>query len=225
MALFSLDGGQFLARWLHFLAGVTWIGLLYYFNFVQGSWFKEAEASVKGAAVQQLVPRALWWFRWGAMFTFLSGVFIIGIKGHQTGSLGVAFETPWGAFIFTGALLGTLMFLNVWLIIWPNQKIVIADAKGEKNPKAAAAGAKALLASRTNTLFSIPMLFFMGAASHLNQAVRLNGALLGAVFGIAAVLEGNALFGKLGPLTSVKGVITCGFVLAAVLYGLVSALG
>src|SRR5262245_52500272 len=173
----SMDVVQFLARWAHFLAGITWIGLLYYFNFVQGSWFKEAEASVKGAAVQQLVPRALWWFRWGAMFTFLSGLAIMMIRGRQT--QGAAFETPWGAFISIGALLGALMFLNVWRIMSPIQNIVIADAKGEKNPKARAAGAKALPASRTNTMFSIPMLFFMGAASHLNQAVRLNGALLG----------------------------------------------
>jgi uncharacterized membrane protein len=117
------------------------------------------------------------------------------------------------------------MFLNVWLIIWPNQKIVIADAKGEKNPNAAAAGAKALLASRTNTLFSIPMLFFMAAASHLSQAVTMKGALIGALVVVIGALEANAIFGKLGPLTTVRGVITSGFVLAAVLYGLVAALG
>ena len=220
----ATDVVQFLARWIHFLAGVTWIGLLYYFNFVQGAWFKEAEASVRGAAVQQLVPRALWWFRWGAMFTFLSGLTIILVRGHQAGGFG--FDSAWGAFIYTGALLGTLMFLNVWLIIWPNQKIVIADSKGEqKNPNAAAHGAKALLASRTNTLFSIPMLFFMGAASHLSQAVTMKGALLGALVVVIGALEANAIFGKLGPLTTVRGVITCGFVLAAVLYGLVAALG
>jgi uncharacterized membrane protein len=207
------------------LAGVTWIGLLYYFNFVQGAWFKEAEGGVKTAAVQQLVPRALWWFRWGAMLTFLSGATIILLKASQVGGLADAFQGAWGAFILTGALLGTLMFLNVWLVIWPNQKIVIADAKGEKNPNAGAAGAKALLASRTNTLFSIPMLFFMGAASHLQQGVRLNGALLGALFVIVGGLEGNALFGKLGPITTVKGVITWGFALAAILYGVISVLG
>ena len=219
----TVDVVQFLARWTHFLAGVTWVGLLYYFNFVQGAWFKEAEASVKTAAIQQLVPRVLWYFRWAAMLTFLSGLTIIGVKAAQAG--GMATETSWGAFIYTGATLGTLMFLNVWLIIWPNQKIVIADAKGEKNPNAAKAGAKALLASRTNTLFSIPMLFFMGAASHLPQAVALHGALLAALLVVIGALEANAVFGKLGPLTTVRGVITCGFGLAAVLYGLVSVLG
>jgi uncharacterized membrane protein len=219
----TMDVVQFLARWGHFLAGITWIGLLYYFNFVQGAWFKEAEAGAKTAAVQQLVPRALWWFRWGAMFTFLSGLLIILVRGHQAGSFGL--DSAWGAFIYTGGLLGTLMFLNVWLIIWPNQKVVIADAKGEKNPNAAAAGAKALLASRTNTMFSIPMLFFMAAASHLSQAVTMTGALIGGLVVVVGALEANAIFGKLGPLTTVRGVITCGFVLAAVLYGLVAALG
>lgn len=219
----TLDVVQFLARWVHFLAGITWIGLLYYFNFVQGSWFKEAEASVKTAAIQQLVPRVLWWFRWGAMFTFLSGLTMILVRGHQAGSFG--FDSPWGAFIYPGALLAILMFLNVWLVIWPNQKIVIADAKGEKNPNAAAAGGKALLASRTNTMFSVPMLFFMGAASHLPQSVTLTGAVIAAVCVIVGALEANALFGKLGPLTTVKGVLWCGFGLAAVLYGVVAALG
>ena len=73
MALFSDAGVELLLRWLHFLAGITWIGLLYYFNFVQGPFFAEADGATKSAATQKLVPRALWWFRWGAMFTFLSG--------------------------------------------------------------------------------------------------------------------------------------------------------
>src|SRR5438445_699741 len=77
MALFSDAGVELLLRWLHFLAGITWIGLLYYFNFVQGPFFAEADGATKSAATQKLVPRALWWFRWGAMFTFLSGAAII----------------------------------------------------------------------------------------------------------------------------------------------------
>src|SRR5437867_6423747 len=137
MALLSDAGVELLLRWLHFLAGITWIGLLYYFNFVQGPFFAEADGATKSAATQKLVPRALWWFRWGAMFTFLSGVSIVLLKGMQAGGLADAFTVgSWGPLILTGALLGTVMFLNVWLIIWPNQKIVIADAKGEKNPKA-----------------------------------------------------------------------------------------
>ena len=222
-----MDELQFLFRWLHFLAGITWIGLLYYFNFVQGSWFKETEAPVKTAAIQQLVPRALWWFRWGAMITFITGVLIIGIQGHKAGSFDQAFTIgSWGVYILTGGLLGTLMWANVWFVIWPNQKIVIADAKGQKNPNAAAAGAKALLASRTNTLFSVPMLLFMGAGQHLQSfAVSLNATVFGAIVVILGALEANALVGKQGPLTTVKGVITSGFVLAAVLLGVIIALG
>jgi uncharacterized membrane protein len=167
LAIFSSEGLPFLFRWIHLLAGITWIGLLYYFNFVQAQFFAETEAAVKTAATQKLVPRALWWFRWAAMVTFLSGLAII-IYKIVVGSPAVM-GTSWGASISVGALLGTLMFLNVWFVIWPAQQVVIAKAKGEdvggKDP--VALGNQAFLASRTNTLFSIPMLFFMGAASHL----------------------------------------------------------
>ena len=215
LALLQGNALAFLFRWIHLLAGVAWIGLLWYFNFVQGEYFKEAEASSKSDAIRKLVPRALWWFRWGAMFTFISGVALLGAK-HLTG---------YG--IIVGAVLGTLMFLNVWLIIWPNQKIVIASAEraaagGDPDPAAAGALAKAGLASRTNTLFSIPMLFFMASSVHLAQLgipVTQAGILsLAVVFGIIALLEVNAVIGKTGPMTSVKGVIHMGVVLTLVLY-------
>jgi len=225
LPLFSTEGFEFSLRWFHYLAGITWIGLLYYFNFVQGEWFKETDASAKGAAVQKLVPRALWWFRWGAMFTFITGVSILMNKGHMAGF--EVYTSSWGIFILTGALLGTFMFLNVWMIIWPNQQIVIAAANGKKHPNAAACGAKAALASRTNTLFSIPMLFFMGAASHLplNVDYDYNGWALSGVLGaIICGLQLNAVCGKPGPMASVRGVITSGFVLIAVLYLAMEAL-
>jgi uncharacterized membrane protein len=226
MALASIDGIQFLLRWVHFLSGITWIGILYYFNFIQGSWFKETEAEHKKAAVQKLVPRALWWFRWGAMFTFLSGLLMILLEGHKAGGLILAFEgNSWGAFILTGATLGTLMWANVWFIIWPAQKVVIAVAQGATNPDAAALGAKAGLASRTNTLFSIPMLYFMGAARHLQADVVLNPAVLGALGVVIGALWINGIVGKTGPMTSVKGVITSGLVLTVVLYGMIEVLG
>jgi uncharacterized membrane protein len=215
LALLQGNALAFLFRWIHLLAGVAWIGLLWYFNFVQGEYFKEAEAASKSDAIRKLVPRALWWFRWGAMFTFLSGLAMLGAK-HLTG---------YG--ILVGSTLGTLMFLNVWLIIWPNQKIVIASAEkvaggGEADPAAAGALAKAGLASRTNTLFSIPMLFFMASSVHLSQLatpVQQAGWLsLLVVFGIILLLEINALKGKTGPMTSVKGVIHMGLLLTLVLY-------
>lgn len=103
-------GFEMLLRWVHFLGGITWIGLLYYFNFVQTEYFKEAEASAKSDAIQKLVPRALWWFRWGAMFTLLTGLGIFAIRGG-----GMSMD------IYVGALLGIVMFLNVWLITRQSQ--------------------------------------------------------------------------------------------------------
>lgn len=230
-SLFSTAGGEMFARYIHYFAGVIWIGMLYYFNFVQGEWFKELDAdekikSSRGVAVRTLVPRALAWFRYGALVTFLSGVVLLGLKGHAFGS--EMFNTSWWAFIATGALLGTIMFLNVWLIIWPNQKIVIASAKqiaagGTALPEAAAAGAKAGLASRTNTLFSLPMLFFMGAASHLPAQVNpeYNGKILALVIIlIIGLLELNGIKGKTDniKITSIKGVVHMGIFLTVILY-------
>ena len=104
-------------RWAHVIFGIAWIGLLYYFNFVQTEYFKEAEPDAKADATKKLAPRALWWFRWAAMGTFLTGVVFLGLLGSSINS-----------FLIVGAVAGTLMFLNVWLIIWPNQKIVIGLA-------------------------------------------------------------------------------------------------
>jgi len=220
MELFTGYGLDYLFRWGHFLAGITWIGLLYYFNFVQTEYFKEAEADHKSGAIQKLVPRALWWFRWGAMFTFLTGVALLAYR-HQA----ISFD------ITVGATLGTLMFLNVWLIIWPNQKVVIASAVqvaggGEAIPEAAGALAKAGLASRTNTLFSLPMLFFMGSSGHLPNGLIGDASTMaiGIIMLIILILEGNGIFGKQGPMTSVGGVISCGVGLTVVLYGLMAFL-
>lgn len=221
IALFTSGGLDYLFRWGHFLAGITWIGLLYYFNFIQAEYFKEADPEHRSGAIQKLVPRALWWFRWGAMFTFLTGVVLLSNR-YQFLSIDIV----------VGSTLGTLMFLNVWLIIWPNQKIVIASAKqvaegGEPLPNAAAAAPKAGLASRTNTLFSLPMLFFMGSSAHMPSGLAMDDtnsmALIGALL-VIAVLQVNGMFGKQGPMTSVSGVITSGFALTVVLYAIVAVL-
>jgi uncharacterized membrane protein len=212
MAMLFLD---YLARWGHFLAGITWIGLLYYFNFVQTEYFKEAEGDARVDAFSKLVPRALWWFRWGAMFTFLTGVVMLGTRGA-----GVTAD------ITVGAVLGTLMFLNVWLIIWPNQRIIIASNQavaggGEADPAAAGAAPKAGLASRTNTLMSLPMLYFMGSSAHFSSgSIASNTMAIIAALVIIGALELNAIFGKQGPMTTVRGVITSGFVLTVLLAGL-----
>jgi uncharacterized membrane protein len=218
-------GWEMLLRWGHFLGGITWIGLLYYFNLVQTEYFKEAEASAKSDAIQKLVPRALFWFRWAAAFTFVTGLGIFGVRGG-----GMSID------IYIGALLGTLMFLNVWLIIWPNQKIVIASAKqvaggGAAIPEAAGALGTAGLASRTNALFSVPMLFFMGASAHYPHTFHLL-AFISAVT-LILLLEYNGAYpsiknfgpisklpaaGKMGPYASIAGVIHCGLGLTVILF-------
>jgi uncharacterized membrane protein len=203
---------NFLARWFHVLFGVVWIGMLYYFNFVQMAYFAEAEPSAKSDAMKKLAPRALWWFRWGAAATFVTGLALLHLGGY---SFAMMAERP---FIWLGVLMGTFMFLNVWLIIWPNQQIVLGMKEGD----GAAAGAKATLASRTNTLFSGPMLFGMLAASHYAVAASPNAFYVGA--GIVVLLEINAIFGKLGILKSVPGVVHASLGLTLVLWGVVSYL-
>jgi uncharacterized membrane protein len=204
-SIISID---LLIRWLHVLFGVTWIGLLYYFNFVQGEYFKEAEPAAKADATAKLAPRALWWFRWSAMFTFVTGVLLLEVIRHSHG---------WDSYIVVGALTGTFMFLNVWLIIWPAQKIVCGIVDGDK----AVAGPKALLASRTNTLFSTLMLLGMlgsfhggGQASHLVSGGFSIGLI--AVLVLIVLIEANAIFGKIGPMAPVRGVIHWSFALALV---------
>ncbi len=226
MDLFTTKIGiEMLLRWGHFLAGITWIGLLYYFNFVQTEYFKEADGDAKSDAIQKLVPRALWWFRWGAMFTLATGLGIFAVRGG-----GMSMD------IYVGALLGLFMFLNVWLIIWPKQQIVIASAKqvsegGEALPEAAEALATAGLASRTNTLFSIPMLFFMGASAHYPHSFSFVAFIIAVLIVIA--LEYNGAYpaikhiealkklpagGQLKLYASVKGVIHCGLGLTLILF-------
>lgn len=202
---------EFVFRWAHVLFGIVWIGMLYYFNFVQTEYFKEAEADAKADAVKKLAPRALWWFRWGAMFTFITGLVLL----HQVGA---GYSFVGSAALWTGALAGTLMFLNVWLIIWPNQKVVIGLKEGDGPASAAKAG----LASRTNTLLSGPMLFGMLASKHLPLEASATGLIAAVV--LILLLEANALFGKTGPMTSVVGVIHCSLALTAVIWALLALL-
>jgi uncharacterized membrane protein len=225
LSILTLGGWLMFLRWVHYMAGVTWIGLLYYFNFVQGAFMAETDAHAKSQVLQKLLPRAMWWFRWGAMLTFISGALILASVGQAGGA--AIMHSSWWVAIATGASLGTLMFLNVWLVIWPKQKIVIQNAidvaAGKPaNPDIATYSARALIASRTNTLFSIPMLFFMGAASHLGFQIGAAANLCTTSIIIGAILlllELNCIKGKkLGPLTSIKGVIHCGLALAVVLY-------
>ncbi|ADE15135.1 conserved hypothetical protein [Nitrosococcus halophilus Nc 4] len=162
-----------LDRWLHFLAGITWIGLLYYFNFVQVPALAEATKDKKGpgpAAISKYIaPRALAWFRWSALVTWLSGAYYLMAAPqyslHGAFTLGIGANDVALTTIGMGAWLGTIMLLNVWGPIWRNQKKVLGLVPATEEQKAKAKRV-AFLASRTNTMLSIPMLLFMGAATH-----------------------------------------------------------
>jgi len=150
------------ARWLHFMAGIMWIGLLYYFNFVQVPALKAAAADNTGAGItKHVAPRALFYFRWASLVTWLAGAALLG------GQFVNAFTLSKGmAGIGIGAWLGTIMLLNVWGLIWPNQKKILGIKPATDEEKTAARRI-AFLASRTNVALSIPMLFFMaGGWSH-----------------------------------------------------------
>jgi uncharacterized membrane protein len=239
--LFSEEGWLFLLRWFHFLAGITWIGMLYYFNFVQTPFFASKfvadNAAVRSGIIRGgLLDTALWWFRWGAMFTLITGWWIIGHRMSDFGGMREFFAQSYGWKIFFGGILGTTMWANVWFVIWPGQKVVMASAAqvaggGQAIPEAAARGARAGVTSHTNTMLSIPMLFFMGAASHLTMAnPATRGAKLGALLLLAivvAVVEINALVGPATPdkanagkklFATLNGTFWTGFILTAILY-------
>ncbi len=153
-----------LDRWIHVLAGITWIGLLYYFNFVQVPAMGRAKADGIAADIvpKVIAPKALLWFRWAALLTWLSGFSYL----YGLGMAGDAFMLKGNASIIgMGAWLGTIMLFNVWVLIWPNQKKVLGIVEASDDEKAKGARV-ALLASRTNTMLSIPMVFFMVAGPH-----------------------------------------------------------
>jgi len=226
-------GLQFLARWAHVVVGIVWIGLLYYFNFVQVPSFAEMSAAARNEAITKLATRALWWFRWAALGTAIFGILITGATQDYYKDF---FSRANGASIFLGMIIALTMLYNVWMVIWPNQRIVIANAAnvlagGQADPAAAAAGRRAFLASRQNVMFSVPMLWFMVGTSHFYTAFSDPGAgsvwlfLIVALI-IVGVLEANAL-GFIGgtaaspvkqPYESVASVIISGFVLWAILW-------
>lgn len=161
---------QALFRWIHFVAGITWIGMLYFFNLINAHVTAALQPATRREVVPQLMPRALWWFRWGAMFTFLSGLLLIIWKYFilGTGFTGDAglFGSSAGLWITFGALLGTIMWFNVWFIIWPaQQKLITWTKEGQTPPEQPAVAKRALYTSRTNAFLSVPMLFGMFAGA------------------------------------------------------------
>jgi uncharacterized membrane protein len=149
-------------RWIHILAGIMWIGLLYYFNFVQAQAVKAAQADGTAAGIgKHVAPRALLYFRWAAVLTWVAGAALLGANFGTAFTFGAGY-----AKIGMGAWLGTIMLINVWALIWPNQKkaLGLVQASDEEKNRARRI---AFLASRTNTMLSIPMLFFMVAQTHI----------------------------------------------------------
>lgn len=222
-----------LTRGAHVLAGITWIGLLYFFNFVQVPAYAQLSDGARSEALRKLTFRALWWFRWAALLTFLFGIMLMTIQGDGE-NMDLYLSGVGGTAILTGMLFGTTMFLNVWGVIWRNQKVVIGSAEtvangGEANPAAPAAAKAAARASRANTFMSITMLWFMVFAAH--GAVWFDG--VGSTVGYWilvlvcwAFVEGSAL-GLIGGMDSPfnklafdqhRNTIVGGFIMLAVIY-------
>ncbi len=162
------DFGVFFFRWLHVLSAVMWIGLLWYFNFVQIPSMPKIPDDQKPAISKVIAPAALFWFRWAAMATIITGLIVAGMNGYiiEAIAIGIADNDPKHAMIGIGMWLGAIMWANVWFVIWPNQKKVLGMVEASAEEKTAAART-AMLFSRTNTLLSIPMLFAMVAAQNL----------------------------------------------------------
>ncbi len=168
LGIAGIGGGEvdwmgMIVRWTHFLAGITWIGLLYFFNLINAAFLKSLDGPTKNVVIPKLMPAALNWFRHGATVTVLAGIVLYFHMYSKGGTGAIA--------LGIGGLLGIIMMANVHAIIWPNQKKIIAAvtaaAQGTPAPAEMAQwGRTALLASRVNFMLSIPMLFFMGAGSH-----------------------------------------------------------
>jgi uncharacterized membrane protein len=158
--------GAFIFRWLHVLSGVLWIGLLWYFNFVQIPNMPKIPADQKPAVTKVIAPAALFYFRWAALVTVLTGLIVAMLSGYLIDALLLGTRDGSGRVIGIGMWLGIIMFFNVWAIIWPNQKKALGIVQVDADT-AAKAGRTAMLFSRTNMVLSVPMLFCMVAQQNL----------------------------------------------------------
>lgn len=183
------DWVEFILRWLHFLAGITWIGLLYFFNLVNTRAMAVIDPSARPHVISNLLPRALAWFRHAAWVTVLVGLILIWYKYWQFGRV---FSDPNAITITMGGLLGIIMMLNVWFFIWPNQKKIIEATRAGK-PADPSWGRTALYFSRTNFTLSFPMLMFMGGATHFPMGwdgVIILGVIAAAIgFGVVMTVQ------------------------------------
>ena len=162
---FNKSFWSLVVRWLHVLSGIMWIGILYYFNFVQMPSMPKIPDEQKPAVSKVIAPAALFWFRWAAMATIIFGVLLAILQGYFVDAvlLGITSKSPNHTMIGIGMWLGTIMWFNVWFIIWPNQKKALGIVTVPADEKAKAART-AMLFSRTNMMLSIPMLYAMVTA-------------------------------------------------------------
>ena len=232
----SAGGGPALGRFAHYLGGITWIGLLYFVNFIQGAAFSEMGDAARGEALRKITWRTLWWFRWAAALTWVSGIWILGTQEFLNDM--DYWSSARGMGIACGVLLGTTMAANVWMVIWPAQQSAIGSSVsvaggGEADPAAPAAAKRAGRASRVNTLFSIPLIFFMMWASHfgLNFGNPEAGTriTIWIVFGLIGLVMELSALGRIGGydnainklvLDKHQSTIKFGFVITVVLYAL-----
>lgn len=184
---------QFLLRWIHVIAGITWIGHLYFFNFVNIPFQGTIGADVKKSVNPQLMPRALWWFRWGAMITFVAGLLLFTqLYMYSNRSFGPTqifivdgALTARAIWILMGMLFGIVMWSNVWFVIWPAQQKIIRGVR-DGVPADPALPKRAARASRTNTYLSAPMLFGMLGANHY-AAINIVTAVVAIALGLIAI--------------------------------------
>src|SRR3954462_11786002 len=170
MEIFHSVGASGAFRMAHIFAAIMWMGLLWFFNFVQTPAYAEMDGAARNNAFDKLTWRALWWFRWAAAATVAFGVLIVGVAPKDTFG-GDFWKSTAGVTLLIGILFGLTMLYNVWMVIWPAQKVVIGNARnvqagGEADPNAPAAARAGAMASRQNTIFSLPLIVFMVGASH-----------------------------------------------------------
>jgi len=206
MALTDLYSNiHLLVRWIHVMAGIIWIGILYFFNFINIHIQKELDDAGKKAINPKLMPRALWWFRWGAMATFVAGLVLFMMNYMYEPGIGFGPSANWSdidgltgraSWIFMGMLFGTAMWFNVWFVIWPAQKKILGGtASKEELPTLRSRAGKF---SKMNTYLSGPMLFGMLAPNHYGSAnlVTLIVAVALGIFAIWFAYRASGTVGK-----------------------------
>ncbi len=227
----NVDTFLFSLHWIHLLSVIVWLGTIYFFNFFLMPFVEGTRPEVRTEVFCKLVPRTLVGFRWGSLVAFLTGALIY-LQRLTAAGAPVFFSWPYGLVLSVGGLLGTVMFLNGWFIMHPEQERVIASAarvarEGQPIPEAAASARRVVLASRTSLLLSVPTLFFMGAVSHYPSiaARSAEGSLTWfwiSVLVITGAIEINVLTGVRGvtkkPLDTVAGTLCGGVILTVVFY-------